>query len=106
MRPYHYLCLVFMVMAMAASGIFLHIHHSTNRHGPVMLENQNLAAILGLSDLVLSTEARYIRHLSLTDFFSPFQDTPSGFDLLPSGSFFPPPRSKRLYPNKDTLGKP
>ncbi|MFA7455407.1 MAG: hypothetical protein WCZ10_13180, partial [Desulfobulbaceae bacterium] len=32
---------------------------------------------LGLTDFAIWTEARYTRHPSQTDFFSPFQDFPS-----------------------------
>ena len=97
MRPYHYLCLLLLMIFMGAGGVYFHAHRSLNRHRPVMLENQQINAILGLNDPVLSSEARYIRHLSLTDFFSPFQDTPAGFDMFPSGSFFPPPRNTLPY---------
>lgn len=46
---------------------------------------------LGLSDLALSTEARYTRHLTLADRHSAFQDHPTSFDHFPSGSIFLPP---------------
>jgi len=45
----------------------------------------------GLSDLALSTEARYTRHLTLADRHSAFQDHPTSFDHFPSGSIFLPP---------------
>ena len=106
MRPYHYLCLFILLVATASGGIVLHIHHSKKLQGPLMLENLEMVSILGLGDLVLATEARYIRHMSLTDLFSPFQDTPAGFDLFPSGSFFPPPKVPDRYPDKETSGKP
>jgi hypothetical protein len=41
---------------------------------------------LELTDLSIWTEARYTRHPSQADFFSPFQDGPSSFDLFPAGS--------------------
>ncbi len=50
-----------------------------------------LVSELGLSDLALSTEARYTRHLSLADRHSAFQDHPTSFDHFPSGSIFLPP---------------
>ena len=46
---------------------------------------------LGLSDLALSTEARYTRHITLADRHSAFQDHPTSFDHFPSGSIYPPP---------------
>jgi len=50
-----------------------------------------LVSELGLSDLALSTEARYTRHLTLADRHSAFQDHPTSFDHFPSGSIFSPP---------------
>ncbi len=40
---------------------------------------------LGLSDLVLVTEARYLRHLALADRNSAFQDHPAALEHFPSG---------------------
>ena len=104
MRPYHYLCLVLWVLFMATGGIVLHVQYRTHRQLPMVRENQRMTLILGLSDLVLSTEAGYIRHLSLTDFVSPFQDTPAGFDLFPSWSFFSPPRNMLPYKRNNKNG--
>jgi hypothetical protein len=50
------------------------------------------AAALGLTDLALMTEARYIRHLSLADLHSAFQDAPMALEHFPSGSLITPPR--------------
>lgn len=47
---------------------------------------------LGLTDLALFTEARYIRHLSQADLHTPFQDHPMALEHFPSGSIQPPPR--------------
>jgi hypothetical protein len=53
--------------------------------------NRALVEGLGLTDPVLFTEARYTRHLSLTDFHSPFQDQPGALEHFPSGALTPPP---------------
>lgn len=50
-----------------------------------------LVSEFGLSDLALSTEARYTRHLTLADRHSAFQDHPTSFDHFPSGSIYLPP---------------
>jgi hypothetical protein len=41
---------------------------------------------LGLTDLAIWTEARYTRHPSQADLFSPFQDFPSSLEHFPAGS--------------------
>ena len=51
-----------------------------------------LVAELGLTDLCLSTEARYTRHLSQADLFAAFQDHPRSLEHFPSGALLPPPR--------------
>jgi len=45
-----------------------------------------VATRLGLTDLAIWTEARYTRHPSQTDLFSPFQDLPSSLEHFPAGS--------------------
>lgn len=45
---------------------------------------------LGLSDLVLSTEARYTRHPAVSDSIVPVMDHPGAIEHFPSGSFFRP----------------
>jgi len=45
----------------------------------------------GLTDLCLSSEARYTRHPSQADLHSPFQDHPVALEHFPSGSLIPPP---------------
>jgi hypothetical protein len=48
---------------------------------------------LELTDLCVFTEARYTRHPSQADRFTPFQDHPFSLEHFPSGSLVaPPPR--------------
>jgi len=48
---------------------------------------------LGLTDPAIWTEARYTRHPSQADFFSPFQDAPGSFDHFPAASIIAPPHN-------------
>ena len=45
-----------------------------------------LVRSLGLTDLSIWTEARYTRHPSQADLFTPFQDYPAAADHFPAGS--------------------
>ena len=45
---------------------------------------------LRLTDFAVWTEARYTRHPSQTDFFSPFQEFPSALEHFPAGSVIAP----------------
>ncbi len=51
---------------------------------------QQLANKYGLTDLALSTEARYTRHPSLSDPMAPYMDHPGSIEHFPSGSFILP----------------
>lgn len=51
---------------------------------------QELVRVLRLSDLSLWTEARYTRHPSQADLFTPFQDFPVSLEHFPAGSIIAP----------------
>ena len=58
-----------------------------------LAEESRQVKTLELTDLVLSTEARYTRHLTQADYFAPFQDYPSALEHFPGGSLLPPPET-------------
>lgn len=45
----------------------------------------------GLTDLSIFYDASYLRNLSQSDFFSPFQENPSSFDMFPTALLVIPP---------------
>jgi hypothetical protein len=51
---------------------------------------RELVSQLSLTDFAIWTEARYTRHPTQTDFFSPFQEFPSSFEHFPAGSVMAP----------------
>ena len=51
---------------------------------------RELVGELGLTDFAIWTEARYTRHPTQADLFSPFQDFPSAFEHFPAGSIIAP----------------
>lgn len=53
--------------------------------------NRQVAQVLQLTDFALWTEARYTRHPSQADLFTPFQDGPAAFEHFPAGSIIGPP---------------
>jgi hypothetical protein len=67
--------------------------HTVLRQGSWRSEleaKRELVGRLGLTDFAIWTEARYTRHPSQADFFSPFQDFPSSFEHFPAGSIIAP----------------
>lgn len=57
-------------------------------------EKAEMVRMLELTDLCLFTEASYTRHLSQSDFHTPFQDSPMSLEHFPSGSIVMPPHKK------------
>jgi hypothetical protein len=51
---------------------------------------RDLVAAVAITDLSLSSEARYTRHVTQADLFSAFQDFPAAFEHFPTGSMIPP----------------
>jgi hypothetical protein len=47
--------------------------------------------IVGSSDLAIYNAARYLRHVTLTDVSTPFQDCPGCFDYFPEAMSANPP---------------
>ncbi len=59
---------------------------------------KTLVGALQLTDLSIWTEARYTRHPSQADRFTPFQDFPSALEHFPAGSIMAPPRKENQRP--------
>lgn len=63
--------------------------------------SRRLVEILSLTDFAIWTEARYTRHPSQADLFTPFQSFPSSFEHFPAGSVIAPPgRSGPVAPHR------
>jgi hypothetical protein len=79
----------------AALGIAAAAHAKGERarREPELEAKAVIVRSLGLTDLCLFTEARYTRHPSQADRFTPFQDSPGSPEHFPAGSIVPPPRA-------------
>lgn len=90
MRPSYYLLIIIIFTIIIDS--FLSAALVQKRR--VFSNNQqvlgNVVKTFGLSDLAISTEARYTRHPALSDTVVPFMDHPMALEHFPSGSFFSP----------------
>jgi len=76
--------------------------HIVARAGlPGLLQRAAVVKNLGLTDLCLTTEARYTRHLSQSDWHAAFQSHPLALDHFPSGSVLAPPGT--LKPSHDQI---
>lgn len=76
------------------SFFFILVHAGVSIHlsGEGLEMKREIVRIFGLTDLCLTTEARYTRHPSQADYFTPFQDNPLALEFFPSGGAMSPPK--------------
>jgi hypothetical protein len=72
----------------------LHARHSQLHSDKGLLQLQNLH----VTDLCLTTEARYTRHPAMADRHAPFQEHPLALEHFPSGSLVMPSLANRYKP--------
>ena len=90
MRPSFFLFLFLTAIFVVDSGMAVGSRQLRTVRSESSAELQRLVGDLGITDLCLSTEARYTRHLAVSDRMVPFMDHPGAIEHFPSGSFFYP----------------
>ncbi len=85
-----YFCLIVLLLATLAGLTGWAQKASATFLADELPARRQLVSVLSLTDLALWTEARYTRHPSMADLFSPFQDHPAAFDHFPAGSLMAP----------------
>jgi len=94
MRRSHSFLFCLGLLAGLCGLIFVHASLRRQAMKPGLLEKERLVRELGLTDICLSTEANYTRHLTQADFTTAFQDHPLSLEHFPSGTWIRPgPRS-------------
>lgn len=90
MRPSFFLSLV--LLSLLVSGVFIQVKLEAKRQEGALLyqEMQSMVETLGVSDLCLSTEARYTRHPAVSDTLVVGMDHPGALDHFPSTLFWSP----------------
>ena len=78
-------------LVLILGGMVLHASGIVRTSGPLFARKSSLVRQLELTDLCLSTEASYTRHLSMTDLSTPFQDAPLSLEHFPTGGLVEPP---------------
>jgi hypothetical protein len=92
MRPSIYLLGVVLVLATIAGGLAQTSASKRRTQEENVLLLQRVVFHLGLSDLALSTEARYTRHPAISDAVVVSMDHPGAIDHFPSTFFWAPLR--------------
>lgn len=96
MRPLHVLILILGFLTAVDTGLIFYQHQAVRQHARFMQASKILVSGLGLSDLSVSTEARYTRHPAVSDSVVPFMDHPGAIEHFPSGSFWTPTANNNI----------
>ncbi len=91
MRPATYLASFYAVLVFLVVVQVIHFNVNQGLNRANLRTLTKLTSLIGYGDVSLSTEARYTRHLSLTDMVVPFMDHPGSMEHFPSGSLLVPP---------------
>lgn len=92
-RPVHYLALLLAALCVVDASLYFFSMHRRSQLRSNALLFDVVTSGLGLTDLCVSTEARYTRHPAVSDPVVPFMDHPGAVEHFPTGSFWVPPRS-------------
>ncbi|MDM8541706.1 hypothetical protein QUF90_11520 [Desulfococcaceae bacterium HSG9] len=70
---------------------YLHYHIRQIESGQQLKLRHQFQKAVGLPNLAITSAARYLRHYSIADLTTPFQDYPASLDHFPAGFAFAPP---------------
>lgn len=93
LRPIHILVAIFLFLFSLDAVFLVRNHNLKEKYISQQSAVDNVVAALGLTDLCISTEARYTRHPAVTDPMAPFMDHPGAIEHFPTGVFWAPPES-------------
>ena len=93
MRPAYRFFMIILLVLVIDTIILSHVSVRKEHYRDSSHLSNIVTAGLGLTDLCLSTEARYTRHPAVSDPLAPFMDHPGAIEHFPSGSFWAVPES-------------
>jgi len=83
---------IMMVAFCLLSGLeYRHFHKRLRETEQQLKLRRQFQKAVGLPNLAITSAARYLRHYSITDLTTPFQDYPASLDHFPAGFAFVPP---------------
>lgn len=92
MRPLFYGAIVLSLFCAVDMVLVGHMATARDARQRVARLQAGLVHGLGVTDLVVATEARYTRHPAVSDPVAPFMDGPGSLEHFPTGSFWAPVR--------------
>lgn len=90
MRPSTGLMIILLSLSLFYGFLVERVNANRREQQQLFLIQKELVSRLGLSDLVLSTEARYTRHPAVSDPLVVSMDHPGAIDHFPSTLFWAP----------------
>jgi len=90
MRPSYFLFFLLVLLLSVDGYLYLSAQKEFAAHSKDQGIMRQVVATFGLSDLAVSTEARYTRHPAVSDTMAPFMDHPGSIEHFPTGSFWYP----------------
>jgi len=91
MRYSSWLTIIIIVFCLWSGLTYRHLHHRMHETEQQMKLRHQFQKVVGLPNLAITSAARYLRHYSITDLTTPFQDYPASPDHFPAGFAFAPP---------------
>ncbi len=91
MRPALVFSLLLGLLLALDGALFVDGLHQSKSEDATLAQLEVATSALGLTDLAVSTEARYTRHPAVSDPIAPFMDHPGAIEHFPTGAFWLPP---------------
>lgn len=98
MRAGDRFCLFLLVGLLGLGLCLVHSHWAGKGQAERLARVSRVVGEVGLTDLVLATEARHTRHPSQADRHAAFQSHPLALDHFPSGSLIRAPKEAGTAP--------
>lgn len=92
MRKSTYLAILLILFLAGDGALYFHLLGKNGQQQQYLSMVRTVVGELGLSDLAVTTEARYTRHPAVSDKVVPHMDYPGNIEHFPSGTFFAPQR--------------
>ncbi len=91
MRYSSWLAIVIIGLCLWSVAEYHHFHKQVSGAEHKVELRRGFQKVVGLPNLAITSAARYLRHYSITDLSTPFQDYPASLDHFPAGFAFAPP---------------
>ncbi len=91
MRYSSWIAIVIVVFCLWSGLEYRHFHKRQLETEQQLKLRCQFQRAVGLPNLAITNAARYLRHYSIADLTTPFQDYPASLDHFPAGFAFEPP---------------